>query len=196
VPGRGGLGALTVSDEPAPANDQYPEDRRSGSPSKGSRYRANAEKVRVENTMQEKIILKSILCGILAAGSLLAVYFTILTFVSGWNFAQDQFSQFWYFIITLAAGFGIQVGLYIYLKNRIKEIHGEGKVLGVTGTTSTAAMISCCTHYLANLLPILGVAGVVTFVAQYQIELFWVGLVFNLGGIFYIVNRIMKFKRV
>lgn len=146
--------------------------------------------------MQEKIILKSILCGILAAGSLLAVYFTILTFVSGWNFAQDQFSQFWYFIITLAAGFGIQVGLYIYLKNRIKEIHGEGKVLGVTGTTSTAAMISCCTHYLANLLPILGVAGVVTFVAQYQIELFWVGLVFNLGGIFYIVNRIMKFKRV
>ncbi len=69
-----------------------------------------------------------------------------------------------------------------------------GKVVGVSGTTSTAAMISCCAHYLANLLPILGTVGIVTFVAQYQVELFWVGLLFNLGGIFYIANRVLKFS--
>ena len=97
--------------------------------------------------MQEKLIQKSILYGSLACGLLLGVYFAVLTLVSGWDFAQDQFSQFWYFIVSLAAGFGVQIGLYAYLRNLIKGMHGGGKVLGVTGTTSSAAMISCCTHY-------------------------------------------------
>ena len=144
--------------------------------------------------MSEKIILKPILYGILASGLLLGIYFAVLTLVSGWNFAQNQFSAFWYFIVSLAVGFGIQIGLYSYLRYLIKDSRGESGVLGVTGTTSTAAMISCCTHYLANLLPILGTIGIVTFVAQYQVELFWVGLLFNLGGIYYITNKVIKFS--
>ncbi len=143
--------------------------------------------------MQEKIILKSALYGIFASGLLLSVYFVVLTLVSGWNFAQNQFLDFWYFIVSLALGFGIQIGLYMYLKDLIKGKHSEGKMLGVTGATSTAAMISCCTHYLANVLPILGTVGIVTFVAQYQTELFWIGILFNLGGIAYIATKIFKF---
>ena len=130
-----------------------------------------------------------------AAFIMLGVYFAVLTLVSGWNFAQDQFSNFWYFIISLAAGFGIQIGMYVHLKDLIKGGKGTGKVLGVTGATSTAAMISCCTHYLANLLPILGMAGAVTFVAQYQVHLFWVGLLFNVGGAIYMVGKISKIKK-
>lgn len=130
-----------------------------------------------------------------AALTMLSIYFAVLTFVSGWNFAQDQFSNFWYFIVSLAAGFGIQIGLYMYLKNLIKSGQGSGKVLGVTGTTSTAAMISCCTHYLANLLPIFGIAGAVTFVAQYQVQLFWMGLLFNVGGATYMAGKITKIKK-
>ena len=138
--------------------------------------------------------VKPIFFGTLASALLLGVYFAVLTLVSGWSFAKNQFSQFWYFIVSLAVGFGVQIGLYNYLKNQIHGFHGEGKVLGVTGTTSTATMISCCVHYLVNLLPILGIAGVVTFVTAYQVKLFWVGILFNFGGIFYIANRIMKFK--
>ncbi|OGZ02563.1 MAG: hypothetical protein A2946_01190 [Candidatus Liptonbacteria bacterium RIFCSPLOWO2_01_FULL_53_13] len=137
---------------------------------------------------------KPILYGILASSILLGIYFAVLSLVSGWNFAQDQFSDFWYFIVGLALGFGIQIGLYTYLRNAIHAGQGGGKVLGVTGTTSTAAMISCCAHYLVNLAPILGVTGLVAFVAQYQTKLFWVGLAFNLAGIAYVTNRIFKFK--
>lgn len=137
---------------------------------------------------------KSVLYGILASTILLGVYFAVLTLVSDWDFAKGQFSDFWYFIVSLAIGFGIQIGLYTYLRNLIRGMHGEGKVLSVTGTTSTAAMVSCCAHYLANLLPILGTVGIVTFVAQYQVELFWVGLLFNLGGIIYITNKVIKFS--
>lgn len=140
-------------------------------------------------------ILKSILYGTLGSALLLGVYFATLSLVSGWSFAQSQFASFWYFIVSLAVGFGIQIGLYVYLRNLIHGGAGSGKVLGATGAASTAAMISCCTHYLANLLPILGAAGAVTFAAQYQIELFWAGLLFNIGGIFYIASRIYKYKK-
>lgn len=141
------------------------------------------------------VAIKPILKGMAAALIMLGVYFAVLTFVSGWNFTQDQFSNFWYFIVSLAAGFGIQIGLYVHLKALIKSGRGGGKVLGVTGATSTAAMISCCTHYLANLLPILGMAGAVTFVAQYQVQLFWVGLLFNVGGAAYMASKISKFRK-
>lgn len=142
----------------------------------------------------QKTIAKSVLYGILASGALLAVYFLALTLVSGWSFAQSQFATYWYFIISLAVGFGIQIALYQYIKNLVHEGLGMGKVVGVSGTTSTVAMISCCAHYLVNLVPILGVTGLVTFVAQYQVKLFWVGIFFNIAGIGYMINRIVKFK--
>lgn len=126
---------------------------------------------------------------------LLVIYASIVSIVSGWNFAIDQFSRFWYFIIALAVGFGTQVGLYTYLKNSIKE-NTSPTVLAVSGTTSTAAMISCCAHYLVNLLPILGTVGIVTVIASYQIQLFWIGLAFNFAGIVYLANKVYTFSNV
>ncbi len=138
---------------------------------------------------------KSVLYGTLASAGLLGVYFAVLTLVSGWSFAQTQFASFWYFIVSLAVGFGIQIGLYTYLRNLIHENADGGKILGVTGTTSTAAMISCCAHYLVNLVPILGITGLATLVAQYQVKIFWVGIVFNLFGVWFIGNKIVQFKK-
>lgn len=140
-------------------------------------------------------VIKPAFYGVLASAILLGLYFAILALISGLDFAQSQFYSFWYFIIGLSAGFGIQIGLYVYLRNLVRGGPGSGKVLGVTGATSAVTMISCCTHYLANLLPILGAIGAITFVAQYQIQLFWVGLLFNIGGILYMANRIFKFKK-
>lgn len=146
------------------------------------------------NNMPRNITI-SIRNGSIAAIILLAVYIAIVSLVSGWDFMLDQFYQFWYFVITLAVGFGIQVGLYSYLKNAIRHQRTSGRVLAVSGTTSTAAMISCCAHYLVNLLPILGTVGIITVISQYQVQLFWVGLAFNLMGILYMLNRVMKFSR-
>lgn len=143
-------------------------------------------------TCMSRTIRKSLVYGIVAAASLLGAYFAVLTFVSGWDYALDQFLAFRYFIVGLAFGFGIQIGLYIYLRDLIV---GGGAVLGITGTTSTAAMVSCCMHYLANLLPILGAVGAVTFVAQYQVELFWVALAFNAFGIAFMLRRIIRFRK-
>ncbi len=141
------------------------------------------------------IVLHSTLKGLAGTASLLAVYFSILSLISGWSFALNQFAAYWYYIVSLAAGFGIQIGLFTYLKHATHHQAKSGKVLAVSGTTSTAAMISCCAHYLTNILPVLGVAGVISFIGQYQIELFWVGLAFNLAGIAYIVQKVLAFHR-
>ena len=141
------------------------------------------------------MVLKSILKGATATFVLLAVYFTLITLISGWFFAKEQFFSFWYFIISLAIGFGTQMALYTYLKNRIHGNSSGGKILAVSGTTSTVAMLSCCSHYLVNILPIIGVTGIVSLVGQYQVEFFWLGIIFNLIGIWYISNKIIKFLK-
>lgn len=138
---------------------------------------------------------RAVLFGGFASASLLGAYFGILTLVSGWSFAVDQFAQFWYFILPLAAGFGIQVGLFVRLRALVGATKDSGAVIATSGTTSTAAMISCCAHYLANVAPVLGATGMVAFAAQFQVELFWVGLLFNVAGLAYIGSKVRNASR-
>ncbi|HSC93683.1 MAG TPA: hypothetical protein VLC73_01810 [Burkholderiales bacterium] len=128
--------------------------------------------------------------GAVAFGALLAVYFGALTLVSGWKFTVDQFSEFWFYILPLAAGFGLQVALYVQLRQLLRQSKDSRTVMAASGTTSTAAMISCCAHYLVNVAPVLGATGLVTLATQYQVEFFWVGLAFNAAGIAYIGNKL------
>ena len=138
---------------------------------------------------------KSVGAGAIAFVALLAVYFGVLTLVSGWAFTVGQFAQFWYYVVPLGAGFGLQVALYSRLRELIRHAGGLGTVMAASGTTSTAAMISCCAHYLVNIAPVLGAAGLVTLAAQYQVEFFWLGLLFNAAGIVYIGNKLVNAAR-
>jgi Cu+-exporting ATPase len=128
--------------------------------------------------------------GVIAFGALLAVYFGALTLVSGWKFTVDQFSEFWFYILPLAGGFGLQVALYVRLRQLLHQSKDVRTIMAASGTTSTAAMISCCAHYLVNVAPVLGATGLVTLATQYQVEFFWVGLAFNAAGIAYIGNKL------
>lgn len=142
------------------------------------------------------IIFRSTIYGFTGTAALLAVYFSVVILISGWSFALDQFARFWYFIVSLAVGFGIQIGLYAYLKNAVRQKNGSGGVLAVSGTTSTVAMLSCCSHYLANILPVIGAVGIIGFISQYQVELFWIGLAFNIFGIAYVSRKVIIFHRI
>ena len=139
-------------------------------------------------------VMPSVLLGLIAALAMLAVYFGVLSLVSGWSFTVSEFTQFWPYIVALATGFGTQIGLYVHLRHQLALHHG-GKMLAASGTTSTAAMLSCCAHYLVNVLPVIGAAGFVTLVAQYQVQLFWVGLAFNIAGIAFIGSKVMSAGR-
>lgn len=134
------------------------------------------------------------IAGLIAADTLLALFIILVTSISGWATTKSQFGQYWFYLVPLAIGFGIQVGLYVYLREVLKRAMSK-KVMGVTGGTSTAAMISCCAHYLVNILPIISATGVAAFIGQYQVKLFWIGIAFNLFGIVYIVRQVVRARR-
>lgn len=134
--------------------------------------------------------LRSAAWGTSAFLAMMGIYFGILTLVSGWRFTVEQFSEFWYFIFALAGGFGLQVALYTRLRQLVVGSAESKTVMAASGTTSTAAMISCCAHYLTNIAPVLGATGLVTLASQYQVEFFWVGLAFNAAGLAYVGSRL------
>lgn len=139
--------------------------------------------------------LRPVFTAAIAVLGMIGMYFGVLTLVSGWSFTVSEFARFWPFVVALALGFGIQIGLYVYLKQTLAQHHAGGNMVVASGTTSTAAMLACCTHYLTNVLPLIGAAGLVTLVAEYQIELFWLGLAFNGAGMAFIGSRILQARR-
>lgn len=135
------------------------------------------------------------LAGGLASVALLAVYFGALTLVSGWEFTLAEFIRWWYFIVALALAFGLQVALFLRLRTLATSARDSGAVVAASGTTSTAAMVSCCAHYLANVAPVLGATGLVAFAAQFQVELFWVGLAFAAAGVAFVLGRLVQAEK-
>ncbi|MDO8504208.1 MAG: hypothetical protein Q7S60_06045 [bacterium] len=136
--------------------------------------------------------MKYIVIGIIGSSGLLGFYFLILSLVSGWSFARIQFFENWYWILGLSSGFGIQIAIFTYLKNQKAKL--SAGVVTASGGTSALAMVSCCSHYLINILPIIGVSGLAAIIGQYQTEFFIIGAVSNLAGIGYLINKAMKLR--
>lgn len=125
--------------------------------------------------------------GMLAAASLLAMYLGLITLAQGWSHATRQLSDDRWYVLAIVSGFGVQVGLFVYLRGLHAQI-AAGGVATSTGT-GTAAMLACCAHHLADLLPVLGLSGAALFLTDYKIELLWLGIVMNLAGILYLLHR-------
>lgn len=129
--------------------------------------------------------------GAAGAAGLLALYVGVTTVISGLGFMAAQFAERWYWIVGLAVGFGTQVGLVAYLR-ALHVARVSRAVAAVSGTTSGAAMLACCSHYLANVIPLIGVSGIAALIGQYQTELFVFGAAVNLIGIGYVVRKLVR----
>ena len=55
---------------------------------------------------------------------------------------------------------------------------------------STAGMIACCAHHLADLAPFLGLAGAATILYDYRLMFVGVGLAINVVAIMLAVRRL------
>lgn len=134
-----------------------------------------------------------ILGGVLAALGLLSFYFLILRLTGmSWDVAWWQFKAIWPWITVLVIGFGVQVGLYLHLRNC--HSRSDGKVVAVSGGMSGAAMVACCAHHLIDVLPILGLSAAAIFLVQYQTWFLALGVVSNIFGIGYMVKILKKVK--
>lgn len=141
---------------------------------------------------------KEAIAGFLGSIGLLLFYFVVMSFSSGsWSATVSQFKDLWYWMIILAAGFGTQIGLFVYLRNCVKNPQGlqhSGKVAATSTGTSAVSMVACCAHHLSEVLPIIGLSGAAVFLTRYQIPLIMLGIFMNIFGIVYMIHTIQKVK--
>ncbi len=139
--------------------------------------------------------LRPIFLGLTAATAMLAVYLTIVGLAQGWEQALQLVRQDIYLVAPITASFGVQVGLYTYLRwaARVRSRSGRA-ITGASGATSTAAMVACCTHRVADLLPFLGLSAAAGFLAAYKVPFMVFGLAVSLGGLAVMARRLVRFK--
>ena len=136
------------------------------------------------------------LAGFIGAIGLFALYLIIVTIAQGGSHAIELLSQDAWLVIPIMIGFGIQVGLYTHLRGVIPQGSRSSKMMvGMGGGTSTAAMVACCAHHLADVLPLLGLSAAASFLAVYKIPFMFMGLGMNLIGIVVILRTIRKVQR-
>ena len=148
---------------------------------------------------KSKRILLPVMAGLLGALFLTGLYFGIVSWAESFEHALEFFWQDRWIVIPIILGFGVQVSLYVVLKKRLytpmTSVGPSGVLTGAGGTTSTIAMIACCAHHVAEVLPILGLTVAATFLAQYRTAFMLVGLGTTLVGIAVMLAILIKERR-
>ncbi len=100
-----------------------------------------------------------------ALGSLIltAVYMGLVALAESPARALEQWWDERAFNVPIVLGFGIQLGLYTVLRRERSVARAAGGSVGAapaaSGSASTLAMVACCTHRVADLLPIVGIGA-------------------------------------
>jgi hypothetical protein len=115
------------------------------------------------------------------------IYFGIITWAQGWDYALKQFSLNRWYVVPIWIAFGIQAALYAILRFRLfiptSSTGHTGALMGTSGGTSVTAMVACCLHHVTDVLPILGVSAAATFLTRYQRPFMLFGLGTEIVGI-------------
>ncbi len=123
--------------------------------------------------------------GALAGLLLVGLYLGLVSWAQGLGHARQLLWDDRYFVAAIAAGFGLQVGLFTYLRVVLaRRAAGSAAGLTAAGTSSsTVAMMACCAHHVADALPVLGLSGVAIFLNDYRLPLMAAGLGVNAVGV-------------
>lgn len=131
---------------------------------------------------------KYILKGLLGSTSLLGFYLIVASLLGGFNFAAENFVQLWYWMMPLVVGFGVQIGLFFYVKDTM-HAKAAGQAAASTGISATS-MVACCAHHIADIAPFLGITALGLFLTKYQSTFLLIGVLSNILGITYMCSMI------
>ena len=136
---------------------------------------------------------RHILIGVGAAVLLIIVYLGIITLAQDLTHALEQTTELWYWVLALAGGFGIQAGLFSFIRQSIRERRAvtTGSV-AASGGVSAGSMAACCAHHLSDVLPLLGLSGVAIFLVRYQLFFIIAGVLSNMVGITIMLETIQR----
>lgn len=128
---------------------------------------------------------RAVQIGIAGSVTLIALFLIVVVFANGnLAFAISEIRRLWYWVMILSLGFGLQLGLFIHIRHTLQQrLTGATAEVAASGAVSTGSMIACCSHGIANLLPIFGISAAATFLARYQLPFILFGIFSNLIGV-------------
>ncbi len=127
---------------------------------------------------------RHLLIGVSAAFLLVFVYVGLITLAQDFTHALEQTADMWYWVLALAGGFGIQVGLFSFIRHSMRQRRAATTgTVATSGGVSAGSMAACCAHHLSDVLPLLGLSGVAIFLVEYQVFFIVVGVLSNIIGI-------------
>lgn len=138
--------------------------------------------------MNRNKILSTVI-GLAAAVGLFLFYSLTMRLLAGsWDAAWWQFQKLWYLMTPLIAGFGVQVGLFSYIK--FLSHAANNRIMATSSAASTVSMIACCAHHFTEVVPILGFSALSLWLVNFQAPLLILGIVSNLAGSIYLWRRL------
>jgi hypothetical protein len=137
--------------------------------------------------IKTKIIRNSSL-GMLAV---IAVNLLVLFILGFPSMALLQIKKYLPLLVLLVVGFGIQIGLFTYLRH--KNILCSATAI-TSGGVSSISMILCCSHYALNVLPFI-TPSIASFLSGYTFEIILLGIISNIFGIAFMVYKIKGVKK-
>lgn len=133
--------------------------------------------------------MKSIIYGVLAGAGLITLYaITMTVLAKSFTAAIEQFQALWWLMLPLALGFGLQVGLFVKLRQ--KQQQRANGTLAAGGGSATVGMLACCSHHLADVLPFLGLSALSIFLLQYQIPILVFSIAVNFLGVLMMIKKL------
>jgi copper chaperone CopZ len=138
---------------------------------------------------------KPLLFGLVGMAGLMLLYLGLVSLAEGWHHAVELLLEDAWLVGPIMIGFGVQMGLYGYLRTIQAAIKGAGAMASAGGGTSTVAMAACCAHHVTDVLPLLGLSAGAAFLAEYRIPFMVFGLLTNLIGIGVMAFLIIRAKR-
>ena len=140
---------------------------------------------------------RSVGIGVVAAGALAVFYVVVVRGASGsWTHLVDQATADWYYLVLIVGGFGVQAALVAELRQR-HRLNASVAAAGGTGMgASTAGMVACCAHHLADLAPFLGATGAAAFLTDYRVAFMVTGIGVNAAGVTVAARRLRRVASV
>ena len=136
--------------------------------------------------------------GVLGGLALLALYLGLVIWAQGFGHARELLWQDRYFVAAIAGGFGAQAALYTYVRMTI----ARARLAGATGFTaagtgtSTAAMVACCAHHVADALPLLGLSAAAIFLNEFRLPIMGAGIAMNALGVAVLARIALRQRRI
>ncbi len=135
---------------------------------------------------------RSAAAGAVGGIALLGWYLGIIMLAQGPAHALEQFAADAPFVLAVTLGFGTQIALFLELR-RTAARHRRGAAMTAASTgTSTAAMLACCAHHVADVLPLIGVSAAAVFLDAYKLPLLVLGLAMNALGVAILWRELRK----